>query len=297
MESSENGATLYKSKGLKRQQVKEKKNHRQHHGRTAHTRTPPRHRTNHPSLGSGMGHHCNLARQFDYASAKDQIQHKAQDFTVTDTLGRKTIAARYRDFWEPRLRYNPQIHSHDVHTKKEWKKERQPRFVDLPCIYKKLCISNISYALSKSSQYDVVINVSGEHLMSNYYDDTHKSPSHCYSKMQRHPRKNVIHINMPDQRRFNKTKYYVKIIDAVNWIIESARENDQSVLITCFAGTNRSVFLAIAFALMCKTVPRDADYWINYIEKQKKETGFDNWDTLSNLSFVHMLKYTIPLLL
>lgn len=273
----------YKSKGRKRQHVTEKRNHRQHTPTNNASDAPKKHRINHRAMGA----HNHLQRQNDRGSAIDQINHKAQDFTVTDKLCRKTIADRYRDHYESLGKYNQQNHL-EQHTKKDRKKEGISKKVQLPEIYSNLTLGNLTHAQNTFHQYDIIINLSGEHILSRQ--------TWMFSRI-RTPRykvtNNVVNITMPDQRQNATAVQYACFIKRVNAIIKEARKHNQTVLINCFAGTNRSAFLAIAFALLCNTEPNDADYWIKYIEEQKKASKLEYWDTLTNQAFRNILKYKI----
>lgn len=223
-----------------------------------------------------------LPRQMEIISDNDQIRHKAIDFSVVEDLYRSSAAPRYREFWSDdcRDRANPQ--NHDISPSYTEMKKDKSKCINLFDIYEHLYLSNIKFAILYDNQiyhnniynFDIIINLSGEQLPK---------------------RKNVktYNFDIDDKPDFNICQ---KIIDSIIEIINNAENDNLSVLLNCKAGTNRSVFMAITYAKwkyneIFKTNRENAQYWINYIEKQKLNYGYSNWDTLTNLTFLRRLLY------
>ncbi len=213
-----------------------------------------------------------LPSQVDRICNQDQIKHKALDFTVTDDLYEKTASPRYRYHWEPRNKANPQNHKTEQLSSN---KEDVPKCVHLYDIYEHLYLSNIyfaeSYFKDATYQFDIIINVSGNEI-----------PKGKGVK--------IYNFNVED------TAFAVvdlKIIETIMNILEYAELNNLKVLIHCMAGTNRSPFFAILYALRKnpseeRLVDR-VNWWIDYIDKCKANAGYKNWDTLTNRSYINRL--------
>lgn len=232
--------------------------------------------------------------KMDVLCDKDQIRHKATDFTVTDDLPEKTAAPRYRDFYQKREKTNLQKHSgHIEHPKKNHDHSKSVR---LPYIYEHLYIGNkyvaesytpnnpIRFPHNPEAPYSktfntspplnniqIIINVSGEKL----------------------PKIQGVKIYNFSVHDDHSVVIEPQTIETIMSIIENAEKEKVGVLINCMAGTNRSPFFAICYAL--RKYPSEdrlvkrVNWWIKYIEYCKMKDGYKVWDTLTNRGFVNRL--------
>ena len=222
-----------------------------------------------------------LPRQMDIILSNDQIRHKAIDFSVTEDFYKSSAARRYREYWDEKCRdrANPQNHN----TKLSYKEIKQElsKYINLFDIYEHLYLSNINFAqlydkpiLNNIYKFDIIINLSGE-------------------KLPKRDNVRTYNYDFNDIPTFNISQ---ETIYSIIEIINNAENDDLRVLINCKAGTNRSVFMAVTYAKwkysdIFKNNKENAQYWINYIEKQKLRHGYQNWGTLTNLTFMHRLLY------
>lgn len=203
---------------------------------------------------------------------KDQIRHKAADFTVSDDLYEKTAAPRYRYFWEERDKCNPQKHQSNATP---LHKEDIPKCICLPDIYEHLYLGNIhvaeTYFKYTAYQFDIIINLSGDTI-----------PKGKGVKIYNFQLEDKAHAVIEQ-----------KMIDTIMNILENAELNGLKVLIHCMAGTNRSPFFVVLYALRKnpseEKLADRVNWWIEYVDKCKTNAGYKNWDTLTNRSYVNRL--------
>lgn len=209
-----------------------------------------------------------LPNEVERICNNDQIKHKALDFTVTDTLYEKTASPRYRDHWVKRSLTNTQKHT--IHNP-SFKKENVLKCVHLPDIYEHLYLGNIYFAESNTCRFDIIINVSG-------------------SSLPKIKGTTIYNFDVED----NKFAIVdTNTIDMIMKILKNAELNNLRILIHCFAGTNRSPFFAVLYALRKnpsneKPVTQ-INWWIDYVDKCKASGGHKNWDTLTNRSYFNRL--------
>ena len=155
---------------------------------------------------------------------------------------------------------------------------KEIKCIHLPEIYKKLYLGNYAYAyksLSLNTRYkfDVIINLSGQALPNN----------NNYQKNIK-----IYNCKVVDSV---KTKISKTTIEIICEIIKNAEKSNLSILINCLAGINRSSFFAISYALF-KYQNSESEVWIQYIKQCKIDSGYINWLTLINQSFVKQLMQT-----
>jgi len=216
-----------------------------------------------------------LPRQVEAIMNQDQIEHKALDFSVIEDLYKNSAAPRYKHHWEPRENYNKQHHDK---PKTVSEKKELAKYVHLPDIYEKLYIGNKyfaeTYIFDRTLHFDIIINLSGEALAK-------QTDVKIYS------------YNVEDKPF---ATIYTSVCNSILNIIQDAENRGLHILINCKAGTNRSPFFAILYALKKhnnndnneKMVDR-VNWWIDYIERCKANSGYKFWDTLTNRSFVNKL--------
>jgi hypothetical protein len=218
-----------------------------------------------------------ISRHYETYVTKDEIQHKVLDFSVTENMTRHS-ARRFREYWKPQNpNRNFQIHPNQNGSKKY--KNISAKCVHLPLVYERLFIGNIQFAETyDTSEYsfDTIINLT-------------LTPIAKRSKNTK-----IHHIHIEDSRRSGIHMYLIKKIIE---IILDAIDLNETVLIHCDAGTNRSPFIAIllGMALCSKSETYSKKNfsvtdWISYIEDEKLLQGHTHWDTMTNLYFIHILK-------
>lgn len=210
-------------------------------------------------------------RLTDKGEIQDVIRHGNIDFNVTEDLSRKTAAPRYS--------HNIKSNSQKINTQNPQKRQRVGRrqskdksnyMVNLHDIYPKLYLSNYEYANSlRNGEYDIIINMASK-------------------KIDKRAVKNKLHyISMKEDKSLTYEEFSRKV-DIVCNIICEAEQDGKSVLIHCIAGSNRSVGAVIAYAISHKKM--ELATAINYFDNKKKNSGFPNWDNLSNLHIYHLLQ-------
>jgi len=234
--------------------------------------TPKKHRDrpqSHKRHGQSV-----LPRQSENIMNQDQIEHQAFDFSVTQDLYKNGAAPRYRLFWGTKLTYNPQKHDKPLTITE---KKELSKYVNLSDIYEYLYLGNLYFAQTYiydndlHLKFDIIINLSGTDLA-----------KMSYTK--------IYNFDIEDSPFIKVDR---KIIERVINIIKDAEFSGKSILINCKAGTNRSPFFVILYALTKDLTDSKwaskVNFWIEYVEKCKVGQGFENWDTLTNRSYVNNL--------
>lgn len=151
-----------------------------------------------------------------------------------------------------------------INIRKE--KEIKYRIVNLPKIYKRLTLANINSAEEHCLNFDHVINLSDSIIWTT--------------------KKNVYDMIMSDNSNQSFKNFKYKMLESVK-IIKEAVQKDESVLVCCTAGTNRSVSAIVAYCSLC--LGWTIDDTVVYIEKEKSKIYGNTWDTLTNLTFKRYL--------
>jgi protein-tyrosine phosphatase len=158
---------------------------------------------------------------------------------------------------------NPQTYSIQKNKNKN-KKEKIPRIVNLKMIANNISIGNLeclseSFLLKK--KINVIINVSKNVL--------------C-----RHRQRKIQNIFYKD----TKTLSYQPLDQAAEIIDQNEKKN---VLIMCNQGVNRSVSIAIGYAILRKKLTFDQTY--QYVESMKSKK-YESWNSLTNPRIKNILK-------
>jgi hypothetical protein len=148
-------------------------------------------------------------------------------------------------------------------------KRLPPRYIHLPDIHPRLYVANLNFILQgcyksfHKTERGVLINVSSDHLVAG--TDSLK----------------VYNITFHDSPKVRYVEF-VKIIERAFEIINEYQESLGNIYLVCDKGVNRSVALAMAYAIV-----HNGSTFINardYIEKAKNATSLVNgmWDSLTN---------------
>lgn len=208
----------------------------------------------------------NVMRTANKAEIVDMINYNEEDRVVTEINYRRTFAPSIvsRDPIGPNA---GKTHQSNLVTESQYK---HPAYhVTLPDIYKHLVLGNIDYANRETSYrlYDVIINLSGITLRRN----TKREGASIHNLVLNDNAKQPYHLFKNVMMRAVK-------------LIEDAVTQNKTLLVSCKAGSNRSVSAIVAYATL-RAGWKEVHNVTSYIEKQKKNETSPYWDTLTNQYF------------
>jgi protein-tyrosine phosphatase len=98
----------------------------------------------------------------------------------------------------------------------------------------------------------------------------------------------IINFPIVDEHYYLRFSQNTVKVNAILEILDEIVDKNETVLLCCMAGTNRSPFIAALFGK--KHNNKLGQWYIDYIEDEKLLQGYENWDTFSNISYIHRLE-------
>ena len=250
-----------KSRGVKKHSVKE---YQDTHSHIGVPRNVPKKQRNRPQK---QNHKCYLPRHHLVVQTIPELNYKVTDFSVTQS---KHGPPQFREHWvEKPLKLNPQHETIVNHHKAQ---KLNAKVVHLPKIYENLYVANEDYANNfdeeTSPKFDVIINLTDTPVI-------------------KRPGVKIINVPLVDEHYYLRFSQNTAKVNSLLKMLDEIVDNNQTILLHCMAGTNRSPFIAALFGK--KNSNKPGQWYIDYIEDEKLLQGYENWDTFSNISYIHRL--------
>lgn len=210
-------------------------------------------------LGNSLGVGVSRPRLFKSSRQAQMRSNKLVEQHMTDDIGTISAAVYRKGLPIHEAKCNTQSRNYD---RSKTRKRHTPKAVELTRFREKLYVTNYEYVYHITPQ-SVIINMS-----------SHKITARNHS----------LKFTDSDEIKYRE---FLAIMRRSQEIMNAVPESD-SIYLVCDKGVNRSVTIAIAYAIMQKKWKfYDAR---DYIEKEKATLGYSSWDTLTNSHFAHFLQ-------